>query len=129
LFVVGRTPGLLEGLVTFSKSAYLNELIELAGGENVFRDAPSSYPKVSLEEVLARNPEVILDMGDMGDTDQVTEQQRRQAVALWSRLSSVDAVRRGRVYAVTSDIFIVPGPRIVEAARELARRIHPEARF
>ncbi len=45
---------------------------ESPGGENVFRDAPSPYPSVSLEEVLARNPEVIVDMGDMADTVNVT---------------------------------------------------------
>ncbi len=87
----------------------------------------AQYPKVSLEEMLARNPEVILDMGDMTMTVDVTEEHKRSVVRLWERYPAIDAVRNHRVYAVASDIFVVPGPRVVEAAREIARRAHPEA--
>jgi len=72
MFVVGRTPNGLDGLIVVGQGSYLNEIIALAGGENVFRDAVAAYPAVSLEEVLARNPDVIVDMGDMGDTVGVT---------------------------------------------------------
>src|SRR5207248_179533 len=61
MFVVGRTPGRLDGLVIVGQASYLNEVMELAGGVNVFRDARAAYPAVSLEEVLSRNPEVIVD--------------------------------------------------------------------
>ncbi|MEO8027384.1 MAG: cobalamin-binding protein, partial [Bryobacteraceae bacterium] len=105
----------------------LNELIELAGGTNIFKDAVASYPAISLEEVLARNPEVIIDMGDMAQTVGVTDAHKRGVVKLWSRFPSIAAVRGGRVFAVASDIFVVPGPRIAEAVREFARMLHPEA--
>jgi len=48
-------------------------------------------------------------------------------VRLWSRYPTIEAVRKGRVFAVASDIFVVPGPRIVDAVREFARMLHPEA--
>ncbi len=127
MFVVGRTPNALEGLVAVGQGSYLNELMALAGGRNVFGDAGAAYPKIGLEEVLARNPEVIIDMGEMADTAGVTEKQKRAVEALWNRYPMLSAVRNQRVFAVASDIYVVPGPRIVEAAREFARMLHPEA--
>lgn len=117
VFVVGRTPGALENVIAVGKASYLNEVMEIAGGENIFRGAVAAYPKVSLEELLARNPEVIVDMGEMAETIGVTDARKRAVVALWQRYPSLDAVKRNRVFAVASDIFVVPGPRVVEAAR------------
>jgi iron complex transport system substrate-binding protein len=98
----------------------------MAGGENVFKDASISYAKISLEEVLARNPEVVIDMGDMGDTVTVTETQKRSIAEMWSKLTSVAAVRARRVHVVASDIYMVPGPRIALAAQEFLEILHPE---
>jgi iron complex transport system substrate-binding protein len=125
MFVVGRTPNRLDGLIVVGQASYLNEIIALAGGENVFRDAVASYPEVSLEEVLARNPDVIVDMGDMADTVGVTERHKREVTSLWERLSSVAAVRQHRVQAVASDIYVVPGPRVVDAAKAFFEMLHP----
>jgi iron complex transport system substrate-binding protein len=128
MFVVGRTPNRLDGLIVVGQASYLNEVIALAGGENVFRDAVASYPGVSLEEVLARNPDVIVDMGDMADTVAVTEEHKREVTSLWARLASVNAVKQHRVHAVASDVYVVPGPRVVEAAKAFFEMLHPEAR-
>jgi len=124
MFVIGRSPNRLDGLIVVGSASYLNEIIDLAGGENVFRDTRAAYPSVGLEEVLARNPQVVVDMGDMSDTVDVTEQHKREVVNLWQRLSTLDAVKQHRVYAVASDIFVVPGPRVVNAAEEFARMLH-----
>jgi len=128
MFVVGRTPNRLDGLIVVGQASYLNEIIALAGGENVFRDAVASYPGVSLEEVLARNPDVIVDMGDMADTVGVTDEHKREVTSLWERLSSVAAVKQHRVYAVASDIYVEPGPRVVDAAKEFLQMLHPEVK-
>jgi iron complex transport system substrate-binding protein len=128
MFVVGRTPNRLDGLIVVGQASYLNEIIALAGGENVFRDAVASYPAVSLEEVLARNPDVIVDMGDMADTVGVTDQHKREVTSLWERLTNVAAVKQHRVHAVASDVYVVPGPRVVEAAKAFFAMLHPEAK-
>jgi iron complex transport system substrate-binding protein len=128
MFVVGRTPNRLDGLIVVGQASYLNEIIALAGGDNVFRDAVAPYPGVSLEEVLARNPDVIIDMGDMADTVGVTEEHKREVTSLWERLSSVAAVKQHRVYAVASDIYVQPGPRVVDAAKAFLEMLHPGAR-
>jgi iron complex transport system substrate-binding protein len=124
MFVIGRTPNRLEGLVVVGKASYLNEIIQIAGGENVFRDAVAAYPTVSLEEVLARNPQVIADMGDMSDTVDVTEAHKREVVGLWQRMGTVEAVKQHHVFAVASDIFVVPGPRVVNAAQAFLEMLH-----
>jgi iron complex transport system substrate-binding protein len=126
MFVVGRSPNSLEGLVVVGRTSYLNQLIQLAGGENIFKDAMAPYPNVSLEEVMARNPDVILDMGDMTITTGVTEAHKQTVVRLWDRARTLNAVKNHRVYPIAADVFVVPGPRIVEAAREFLRLLHPE---
>ncbi len=126
VFLVGRSPGELQGMVAVGRSSYLTELMELAGGVNVFADAPGGYPKISLEEMLARDPDVIVDMGEMADTIDVTEARKSTVVALWKKYPALSAVRNGRVYAVADDIFVVPGPRVVDAAEAFARFLHPE---
>jgi len=128
MFVVGRSTNRLDGLIAVGRSSFLNELIDLAGGDNVFRDAVAAYPAVSLEEVLARNPDTIVDLGGMGDNGTVTDAYRKSVLALWEHAGSVAAVRNHRVFVEASEIFTVPGPRVVEAAREMLKILHPEAR-
>jgi iron complex transport system substrate-binding protein len=129
MFIVGRTPGRLEGMVAVGKASYLNELITIAGGRNIFADAAAAYPKVSMEEILARDPAVIIDMGDMAETVGVTEAYKSGVVQLWQRAATLRAVKQGRVHAVASDELVVPGPRVAVAAREFARLLHPELNF
>src|SRR5579872_59384 len=119
MFVVGRSPGRLDGLIVVGRASYLTEVMGIAGGENVFRDAMAPYPEISLESVIARNPEVIVDMGDMSDTVGVSEQHKREVVELWRRAPSVTAVKQNRVVAIASDMYVVPGPRVVDAAAAL----------
>ena len=94
----------------------------------MFHDAIAAYPKVSLEEVMARNPEVILDMGRTCPTLPVLPtQHKRDVVTLWDRVATVDAaVKQHRVFAIASDFYIVPGPRVVESARSIFDMLHPE---
>lgn len=123
LFVVGRSGNSLEGMMAVGGSSYLNDLISVAGGVNIFEKAVAAYPRISLEQVIGSNPDVILDMGDMAQTAKVTEDHKRRAVALWKRHPVLNA----RVFAIASDVYVVPGPRIAQAAREFARMLHPEA--
>ena len=126
VFIVGRTPGSLDGLVAVGKGSYLNELIDIAGGANALSGTSLPYPKISLETLLGVNPDVLVDMGDMADTVNVTEEHKVEVVALWGRYPALKAVAAKRVYAVASDVFVVPGPRIVEAAAAFERMLHPE---
>lgn len=127
LFLVGRNPGTLQGMIAVGGGTYIGELIRIAGGVNAVGDAGPAYPNVSLETVLSRNPEVIVDRGDMAQESKQSAAHEAAVKALWQSLGSVDAVKHGRVYPVSDDYWVVPGPRMVDAARALARFIHPEA--
>ena len=120
LFIVGRTPGQLEGMVAVGKGSYLNELIAIAGGRNMLAESAAAYPKISLETVVRLQPDVIIDMGDMAQTEGVTEQHKRSVEQLWRSRADI----RSRVHAVASDIFVVPGPRMVDAARAFDHLLH-----
>ena len=126
MFIVGRTPGTLEGLIAAGSRSYLTEVMAIAGGRNIFEDSPVPYPKVIHEEILARKPEVIIDMGEHPDAAGLTEAQKASEVALWSRYTSLPAVKNHRVHIVGSDLYVHPGPRVIDLARELARLFHPE---
>jgi iron complex transport system substrate-binding protein len=120
LFVIGRTPGRLEGLVAVGKGSFLNELITIAGGRNALADSPVTYPTISVETVLRIDPDVIVDMGDMSETVGVTEVHKQEVVNLWRRQEALKAVTSRRVYAVAADVFVIPGPRVAEAAEAFA---------
>ena len=124
LFIVGRTPGQLEGMVAVGKGSYLNELITMAGGRNMLAESAAAYPKISLETVVRLQPDVIIDMGDMAQTEGVTEQHKRSVEQLWKSRADI----RSRVHAVASDIFVVPGPRMVDAARAFERLLHGDVK-
>lgn len=124
LFLVGRSPGTVQGMVGAGPGTFINELMDLAGAENVLASSPIAYPKVSLELVLSANPEVILDMGDFAHVEGRPMEPEAKLVELWSRYGNLRAVQRRGVHQVGSEIFIRPGPRMTEAARQLARMIH-----
>ena len=122
LIVVGRQPSTLTDLIGVGRGSFLDDLIAVAGGVNVLGDpALPEYPRISMETVIRLEPDVIVDAGDMGET--VDEHRRRQPLteALWRRQVTVKAARSGDVHAVTSDAFVVPGPRVVEAVETIAQ--------
>jgi iron complex transport system substrate-binding protein len=125
LLIVGREPSTLTNLIGAGPGSFLHDVIVAAGGINVLGDpALPPYPQISMETVIRLVPDVIVDAGDMGDT--LEEHRRRQPVTerLWRSQPNVPAGRRGHAHAVTTDAFVVPGPRVVEAAETLARWLH-----
>ncbi len=120
VFVVGHSPGKLSGFFVAGKHTYLSELLEIAGATNVFDDAKQLYPQVSLEEILARNPDVIVEIAD-------GPEKKAAALRLWAGEPHLRAVQAHHVFEVPSDLFIVPSPRVAEAARFLAHALHPES--
>lgn len=126
LFLVGRNSGSLSDLYAVGSNGYLGQMLEIAGAENIAAGAPGAYPKFSLEEVLRRDPEVIIDLshGVSGPNPQAERQSRE----LWAKFPSLAAVRDGRVHVLDDDVFLIPGPRLVEAVAKLVRVIHGETR-
>jgi len=118
LFVVGRTPGSVTDLVVVGRGGYLTELIELAGGVNVAADAVVEYPRFSFEEVIHRDPDIII---DMGHGEMVTESQKRAVKQLWQKYPFLRAVQHDAVFPVSAEYFVTPGPRVGQAVRDLRK--------
>jgi len=118
LFIVGRTPGEISDLIVVGRGAYLTELIELAGGINIAADAAVEYPRFSFEEVIHRDPDIII---DMGHNEMITESQKRAVKQLWQKYAFLRAVKRDAVFPISADYFIVPGPRIGQAVHDLRK--------
>lgn len=124
LLIVGRRPGTLTDLIAVGRSSYLSDLATIAGGVNVLSDSGlPEYPRISMETVLRLTPDVIIDAGDMGDTPQERQSRQMTTEALWKR-QPLEAARTGRVHAVISDAFVVPGPRVAEATETMALWLH-----
>lgn len=127
LFLVGRSPGSLQGMVGVGPKTFIDELMTLAGGDNLLSNSPIQYPKVSLEQVLSGNPQVILDMGDFAHIEGKPLEAQQQFFSLWAKYPNLAAVKSKRVVQIDSDVFIHPGPRMGIAARAIYDYLHGAA--
>jgi len=116
LYVLNTDP-----LQTVGPGSFIHQLIEAAGGANIAAGTSTAYPRFALEEVLARDPEIIV--FPVGTAEGIPEEDQQQ----WRRWSSLSAVKHNRLVLVPSVLVDRPGPRIVEGLELLARAIHPEA--
>jgi iron complex transport system substrate-binding protein len=125
LLVFERDRSSLQNLYASGGYGFLADLLDAAGGDNVFGDIRQQSVQVSTEMLLARRPEVVIELR-YGEAARNPDPARdRQA---WSAVGTVPAVKTNRIVVLTGDQFVVPGPRIVDAARALARALHPGAR-
>jgi iron complex transport system substrate-binding protein len=110
-----------DPVTTAGPGTYIHELILIAGGRNVFDDAPGLWPQVSLEEVVQRDPDIVL-LSQAGEGPLDVE--RLRGSVGWREL---EAVREERIFQVDANLYNRPGPGVSEAVRRLARLIHPDA--
>ncbi|HYN90209.1 MAG TPA: cobalamin-binding protein [Ardenticatenaceae bacterium] len=108
-----------EPLTTAGPRTFVGQLIELAGGENIFGDVSEDYPEISAEEIVERDPTVIL--GPSTHADELAPEKLR-ARSGWE---AIQAVSEERIYLVDGDMVTRPGPRLVDALEGMARSFHP----
>jgi iron complex transport system substrate-binding protein len=118
LFIVDRQVGGLGSMVAAGKDTYLHDLVTRLGAENVIADSPVRYAKISVEEVITRAPDVILDAVHTSDV--------ARARADWEVLQTVPAVKQGRVHVLGDTLFVSPGPRLAEVLERLAPLVWTE---
>jgi len=104
---------------TVGPKSFIDDLIGRAGGANIAADAATAYPKLTAEQIIAKDPEVIV-LSDEGYGATVASVGTRPG---WAGIS---AVKGGRIVAIDPDLTNRPGPRILDALEQLARAIHPE---
>jgi iron complex transport system substrate-binding protein len=120
LIVFDREPLALRGIYASGGIGFIHDMVDAAGGENVFADVKQQAVQATTELILSRRPDVILELRG----DPVAPDTRRREIAVWQSLSSVPAVRNGRVYFIDQQLTVIPGPRVADAIELIAGVIH-----
>ncbi|MXW56415.1 MAG: ABC transporter substrate-binding protein [Gemmatimonadales bacterium] len=102
---------------TTGQGTFIDQVIEHAGGRNIFGDAARSWPRVSVEAILRRDPDALIIARNAPDAPGAPWLEGPG----WRELR---AVRNGRYLLVDGDLFNRPGPRVAEAARRMAHFLH-----
>jgi len=107
-----------EPLMTAGGKSFINELIEISGGKNIFSYMDAEYPVISTEDVIYKNPEVIF-----GTLDNLESLENIEIRTGWNTIS---AVQNDRVFLLDENIVSRPGPRIINALGLIAKNLYPE---
>ena len=109
-----------EPLITVGPGSFIHRLIELAGGRNAAEQANVPYPRLTMEEVLRQNPDILVFPVGRFEGIPQAEQDR------WKRWDTLAAVKHKRLFQIKSDLLNRPGPRIVDGLNQLVKILHPE---
>ncbi len=104
---------------TAGSGTFIDTLITMAGGENIASDLEGQYLQISIEELLVRNPQVIL----LGDAAYGITPESLAERTGWNNIS---AVIDGKIFSFDDNLVSRPGPRLVDGLEQLARLLHPE---
>jgi ABC-type Fe3+-hydroxamate transport system substrate-binding protein len=121
--VFGRERLAMRGLYASGGVGFLNDMLEAAGGTNVFADVKLEAVQASTEQIIARRPDVILEIRAANSA--FPSGDRDAELNVWKALAAVPAVRAGRVHFLFEDRIVIPGPRVVEGTDILSRTLHP----
>ena len=100
-------------LMAVGPGSYIDDLVTLAGGANIFADTGTAYPIVSSESVISKNPDIILSPFS--------------GIAKRPGWSAINAVANNKIYDRGNDAsYVRGGPRLVDALEELSKTLHPE---
>jgi iron complex transport system substrate-binding protein len=113
----------VEPLRVAGRNTFINELIELAGGENAIGPTISQYPQIGTEELLVCGAQAIIQSA-MGKSN-ISEQQQA-AETFWGRWANLPAVKNNRIYVVEPDTTLRLGPRLPHGIEIVARCLHPD---
>ena len=125
LLVFGHERGALRGIYASGGVGFLDDMLAIAGGLNVFADVKQQAVQASTEQIIARRPEVILEI--RASNSALPPADRQAEARVWDALASVPAVRTHRVMFVVDDRLVIPGPRVADGTRLMAQALHPEA--
>ena len=109
-----------EPLITVGPGSFIHRLIELAGGRNAADQTSAPYPRLTMEEVLRQNPDILL--FPTGRQEGIPQSEQDS----WKRWTTLSAVQHGKLFQVDSDLLNRPGPRIIEGLKQLVKILHPE---
>jgi iron complex transport system substrate-binding protein len=123
LLVFGRDALALRGIYASGALGFLNDMLNAAGGANVFGDVARQSVQATTELILAKHPDVIIEFRPGSISDAV----RQREITVWGALASLPAVKNRRITILADQRTVVPGPRVAEGTELIARILHPEA--
>ena len=113
----------LDELHTAGAATFVDEMINLAGGDNIANGETSQWPTLTMDILLRKQPEVIIIATVAENSTTMVEMFRSfQTSGDWSQL---EAIKNNRVYMMDSNLLTIPGPRQILALRQIASAIHP----
>ncbi|MBN2457103.1 MAG: ABC transporter substrate-binding protein [Sedimentisphaerales bacterium] len=112
-----------EPLRVAGRKTFVNELIELAGGQNAIGPTIDRYPSLNSEAILSCGAEIII---QSAMTSAAIETQQESAEKFWSRFPHLPAVKNKRIYVVNPDTILRLGPRIPQGIKLITEKLHPE---
>lgn len=115
LLVAGRTPGAIRDIYVAGPGTFLSELVSRLGAENIFADLAIAYPKVGLDAIVARRPDIILELNGKS----LTDAEVAGLVEDWEGLFHEPP----RVQVISGDHVLIPGPRIPLLVDELIQAL------
>ncbi|CAN5415467.1 ABC transporter substrate-binding protein [soil metagenome] len=121
LIVLGRESGALRGVYASGGVGFIHDMVDAAGGDNVFAGVKQQALQATSEQILAQRPDVILELR----VGTLSPAQLEREIAVWKPLSSLPAVRDRRIVILTDQRTVVPGPRVAEGTDLIACVLHP----
>jgi len=122
LMLLSDTNDPSRDLYAVGRGTFLNELLTIAGGENVLPDTMAKYPKISKEYIIAKSPEIII---EVGPKSRLSNQEIKVRKKTWGKYSTLRAVKDDRLYFIGADYILIPGPRLLNILDDFTRTIHP----
>ncbi len=129
LVVVDRLPGMLRDVYIATGDSYLTTLVEIAGGKPITPEAPHNYTQIGAEALVVFDPDVVFDLVQALNAPVAVPGMSELAedpTAVW-RTVEIQAVKDRRIYPITDKKFVHPSQFAVQAAWEMAKRLHPDA--
>lgn len=123
LMLLSDTNDPSRDLYAVGRNTFLNELLSIAGGENILPDTMATYPKISKEFIIAKSPEIIIEIGPKSNLSSDGILDRKKT---WGKYPTLNAVKNNRLYFIGADYILIPGPRLINILDDLTRNIHPE---
>jgi iron complex transport system substrate-binding protein len=114
LMIISMNP-----LITVNKFTYINELLDLSGFDNVYKDEIVEYPNVTYESVFLENPDYIFYVCDTSNTVLLNDSRAE----IIKRLNLVNACKNNRVFGVDENVMSRPGPRVMDAVKLLRLKV------
>jgi iron complex transport system substrate-binding protein len=122
LLVFGRESGSLRNIYASAGRGFLHDMLAVAGGDDVLNDIDKESAQVSTETILARAPDVII---ELNAANRLNDVDLKRVVDPWMTLSSVPAVKNKRVIILMGPGLTVPGPRVAAGIEQMAKGLHP----